>query len=38
MDVDKNPNHLIRQTRLVSNKDILHLKLGADGGVAMIIK
>jgi alpha-glucosidase len=37
-DVDTNPNHLIKQTKTVSKKDVLDLSLAANGGAAMHFK
>ena len=37
-DVNENPNHLLKQTKTVTNKDILQLKIAAGGGEVMILK
>lgn len=36
-DVDVNPNHLKKETRLVTNKDVIELPLASDGGAVMRI-
>lgn len=37
-DAELNPNHLIKEERIVTNKDIIQLPLGADGGAVIWIK
>lgn len=36
-DSDSNPNHLIKETRIVTSKDCVDVALAADGGAAMKI-
>ena len=37
-DADKNPNHLVKQNRIVKNADTISLKLAAGGGAVLHIK
>ena len=37
-DVDRNPNHLDRQVRKVTRKDIIELNLARDGGALLHIR
>jgi len=37
-DVDENPDHLIKQTKTVSHKDVLTLELASGGGQVMHLK
>ncbi|GHT41164.1 alpha-glucosidase [Planctomycetales bacterium] len=37
-DVDTNPNHLVKQIKTVSKKDVLDLSLAANGGAAVHFK
>ncbi|MEP6846309.1 MAG: glycoside hydrolase family 97 protein, partial [Panacibacter sp.] len=37
-DANENPNHLLKQTKAVTNKDVLNLKIAAGGGEVMILK
>lgn len=37
-DANENPNHLLKQIKVVTNKDILHLKIAAGGGETMVLR
>ncbi|MEP6713208.1 MAG: glycoside hydrolase family 97 protein [Ferruginibacter sp.] len=37
-DANENPNNLLKQTKIVTAKDVLHLKIAAGGGEVMHIK
>jgi alpha-glucosidase len=37
-DSETNPNHLVKQTKTVSKKDVMEVSLAADGGAAMHFK
>ncbi|GHT41167.1 alpha-glucosidase [Planctomycetales bacterium] len=37
-DVDTNPNHLVKQTKTVSKKDVMEVALAASGGAVMHFK
>lgn len=36
-DADENPNHLNKETRTVTRKDVIELPLAADGGSVLHI-
>lgn len=38
IDVDKNPNHLVKKTKIVNHKEVLTLSLASGGGQVMHIK
>jgi alpha-glucosidase len=37
-DVNENPNHLVKQTKEVTNKDIISLQIGSGGGAVVHIR